>query len=304
MLFRFFGFVLLLALASCSSYAPQYWGAPQPFVEQARATLPTRVELTEVPFVAQDDWYCGPAALSMVLQYAGASAGFAEVSPKLLVPGREGSLQLEMMAATRTFGRVPQVIEPTLQALLAELAAGRPVIALENFGNDWYPIWHYSVVVGYDLDKREVYRRSGLRKRVAVPMPIFEHVWMHEGYWAMVVLAPDDTPSKPKPTAWREQLALTEPFIDAPAAQRAWRNYLASFPDDTIGLAGLGNSLHAQGDWQGAAQKYKQALQQAPANTRLARLAQQVFTQAQDTTAAACAAKIEQQGASWPCTAP
>jgi hypothetical protein len=297
-------FAALAVLGGCSSYAPQYWGEDTPFAQRAAAELPTRVELTDVPFVPQDDWYCGPAALSMVLQYGGAEASFAQVSPKLLLPARQGSLQLEMMAATRTFGRVPHVIEPTLQGLLRELAAGRPVIALENFGTSWYPLWHYSVVVGYDLEKQEVYRRSGLRQRVAVPMPIFEHVWMEEGYWAMVALAPDDTPTKPQAKAWREQLALTEPFLSAAAAGNAWRNYLATFPEDAIGLAGLGNSQHAQGNWNAAAESYRLALSQEPSNANLARLAQQVFTKAQATDDAACAAKVSQRGQRWPCPTP
>jgi len=47
-------------------------------------------------------------------------------------------------------------LEPRLEDVLREVAAGTPVIVLENYGFRIWPVWHYSVVVGYDLDAGEI----------------------------------------------------------------------------------------------------------------------------------------------------
>ena len=55
---------------------------------------------------------------------------------------------------------------PRLADLLQEVAAGHPVIVLQNLGLEWIPVWHYSVVIGYDLSRGQLVLRSGL----AVPI--------------------------------------------------------------------------------------------------------------------------------------
>ena len=56
------GFIFLSALLpGCAFIAPQTYALK----EQRPAGLPPRVELTEVPFYPQDDYYCGPSALAM-----------------------------------------------------------------------------------------------------------------------------------------------------------------------------------------------------------------------------------------------
>ena len=95
-----------------------------------------------------------------------------EVNPEELVglvyiPEKKGSFQVELLAAARTHGRIPYVIDPQLQVLLAEVDADHPVLVMQNLGVSWYQAWHYAVVAGYDLDREELLLRSGkLRERV------------------------------------------------------------------------------------------------------------------------------------------
>ena len=65
-------------------------------------------------------------------------------------PGREGTLASDMIAAARRNGRVAVPVT-SLPALLAELAAGNPVIVFQNLGLGFVPRWHYAVAFGYDL---------------------------------------------------------------------------------------------------------------------------------------------------------
>jgi hypothetical protein len=46
--------------------------------------------------------------------------------------------------------------KPGCQQLCEEVAAGHPVIVLQNIGLSWYLVWHYAVVVGYDLHEGTV----------------------------------------------------------------------------------------------------------------------------------------------------
>src|SRR3954468_44026 len=189
------GFVFLAALVSgCSLIAPQTYALKETLKENS-LDIPQRTELTEVPFFPQIDYYCGPSSLAMVLSAAGARAMPDTLVDQVFLPGRKGSLQVEMLSAARRNGMVAYELEPHVIDLLRELAAGTPAIVLEHYGPfRWFPVWHYSVVVGYDLPELEVIRRSGKRARLPTPLPVFEKIWREEDYWAMIVVPPERVP--------------------------------------------------------------------------------------------------------------
>ena len=67
-----------------------------------------------------------------------------KTSPEALVeqvylPQREGSLQAEMLAAPRRHGLVSYPLAPRLADLLKEVAAGTPVIVLQNLTFSFAP---------------------------------------------------------------------------------------------------------------------------------------------------------------------
>ena len=86
--------VALLALGGCISL-PQ----TEALRESGHAGLPARVELVDVPYYAQEDLMCGPTSLAMALNAAGIDAKVASLTEQVYLPGREGSLQIEMLAA-------------------------------------------------------------------------------------------------------------------------------------------------------------------------------------------------------------
>src|SRR5471032_2879219 len=136
------GFLFLsAALSGCSLIAPQ----TSALKAQRPADLPPRAELTQVPFFPQEDYYCGPAALAMVLNAAGVKVTPEDLVDQVYLPGRKGSLQVEMLAATRRHGLVAYELAPKVEDMLREIAAGSPAIVLENYGPfKWFPLWHYS----------------------------------------------------------------------------------------------------------------------------------------------------------------
>ncbi|MDO8595978.1 MAG: PA2778 family cysteine peptidase [Sulfuricaulis sp.] len=256
------GFLFFSALLSgCSLIAPQTYALK----EQRPPDLARRVELTQVPFFPQEDYYCGPAALAMVLNAAGVKVSPEDLVDQVYLPGRKGSLQVEMLAAARRHGLVAYELAPRVTDMLREIAAGTPAIVLENYGPfRWYPLWHYSVVVGYDLDRLEVIRRSGTRPRRPTPLPIFENLWKDEGYWAMVAVPPDRVPATATEQRYASAVIALEKSGQFKHALTAYNALLRRWPASLAGQMGRGNTAYALQDLETAEAAFRQATQKHP----------------------------------------
>jgi tetratricopeptide (TPR) repeat protein len=181
--------IFFLMVGGCRTLPP-----PAALSEGQIAALPRLVELVDVPFFAQEEYQCGPAALSMVMKHAGLAVDPEMLKPEVYLPGREGSLQVEMMGATRRHGLVAYQMSPVLGEVLEEVARGTPVVVLQNLALDWYPVWHYAVVIGYDLDNKEVLLRSGRERVQRISLVAFENTWARSAHWAMVAVQPGKIP--------------------------------------------------------------------------------------------------------------
>ena len=227
------------------------------------ATWPDQVLLATVPFHAQDDHLCGPASLAMVAQAAGRDVTPAQLTPQVYLPGRQGALQVEMLAATRRMGLVPYPLAPELRAVLAEVAAGEPVLVLLNLGLSFSPLWHYAVVIGYDRATQDLILHSGTTARQRMPVSTFEQTWARSEHWAVRVGAPASLPHDAEPLRWARAVAALE-RVDPPAAYTAWSTALQRWPDDRAALLGLGNAAYAMGQPERAAQAFESATRMHP----------------------------------------
>lgn len=254
--------LLLLAvvvLAGCST-TPQ----TKALLTAAPSGIPLRKELTEVPFYPQEQYQCGPAALATALQFSGSDATPEALIPLVYVPGRQGSFQVEMLAATRRHHRLAHIIEPSLEGLFASVAAGQPVLILQNLGLDWYPRWHYAVVVGYDLERRHVLLRSGITERYVMGMKLFERTWRRAEHWGMVTLRAGELPASGSDRAYFLSAAAFETQAPPALADTAWRAGLDRWPHSIELLMGHGNFLHGQGDTAAAIERYQAVTVLAP----------------------------------------
>jgi hypothetical protein len=258
----------VLALAGCSTLIPQTVGLRTDWP----AGVPQQAELAQVPFFPQDEYQCGPAALAMAMKFAGASA----ITPQALVdevwlPSRKGSLQLEMLAAPRRHGLVSYQLAPTFADLLRDVAAGHPVVVLQDVGlmTPLMAEWHYAVVNGFDYATGSIYLRSGLQVRQEMPFSYFERTWLAGKYWAMVVTTPDDIPATATESRWLEALLGLARGGDHAAAARAYRAAWQRWPESLPAAVGLANHLHASGSLQDAAGVLRTALQKFPGSVIL-----------------------------------
>ena len=224
-------------LTGCAQLVPQTIGLRSGWP----ADVPRALELREVPFFPQTQYDCGPAALAMILDAAGAQVVPDDLIEQVYLPARRGSLQVEMLAAPRRHGLVGWQIPAHYDALLRELAAGRPVLVLQNLGIWPFDYWHYAVVVGFNYESGELYLRSGETKRQALPFTIFEATWRRSGYWAMVVSPPDMIPASATEVAYLPVLLAFERVAGPMASRRAWQAFLDRWPANALASIALSN---------------------------------------------------------------
>ncbi|WP_165869134.1 PA2778 family cysteine peptidase [Thiogranum longum] len=208
-------------------------------------TLPRAVQLDDTPFFPQTAYQCGPAALATVLQAQGISTTPDDLSRGVYLPARKGSLQVEMIAAARRLQALPYVLEPSFAALLQELAAGNPVLVLQNLGLSVLPRWHYAVVVGYDLDRQVLVLRSGTLKQRITPVAVFLRTWRRSGQWALVVLPVGKIPVTANPATYLRTAHAFEETGMVEQAAAAYRAATKRWPQEASVWMVSGNMAFA-----------------------------------------------------------
>ena len=230
---------------------------------ETTTSLPA-IELREVAFFPQEQYQCGPAALATVLDWSGVAVTPEALVPDLMIPARKGSLQIELQAQARARERVPYPFQGNLKILYAELAAGHPVLVLQNLAFNWSPVWHYAVVVGMNPEQGTITLRSGRDPRRVVDQTVFERTWARAQFWALLVLPPDRLPATAEPdnvlqvALGLEQLerwSLVEPWYQA--AMQRW-------PQQTVFALGVANSRYSRGELVAAEEGYREVIRKFP----------------------------------------
>jgi hypothetical protein len=237
-------FLCLIGLSGCASLVPQTMGLRDSWPQG----VATHTEIRDVPFFPQEAYQCGPAALATTLIHAGTPVTQEALVERVYLPGREGSLQVEMLAAPRRYGKVSYQLAPRFDDLLREVAAGNPVIVLQDTGVGPIVRWHYAVVVGFDYPAGELYLRSGETRRLAMPFTVFEYSWRKSGYWAMVTLSPDRIPATAIENFYLAAVSAMDRVGEARAAQTAYATFLDRWPDSIGASIGLANLHYARGE--------------------------------------------------------
>jgi tetratricopeptide (TPR) repeat protein len=228
------------------------------------APLPPVVELASTPFHPQADQQCGPAALATVLGAARRPVTSEALAREIFVPGRQGSLQPELIGAIRARGLLPYELGADLGELTAELAAGRPVLVLQKQGLGPWPAWHYAVAVGYDTARDTVLLRSGTTERLALRAATFDATWSRAGRWAIVAIEPGTLPARPDLSRYVHATAALESVGQLDAASAAYQAAVRQWPDSPMPRFGLANVAAARGDWAEAERGYRATLQLEP----------------------------------------
>jgi tetratricopeptide (TPR) repeat protein len=232
------------------------------------------IELADTPFFPQEVNECGPAALATVLTASGVATTPEALAPILYLPGRQGSLQAEVIAAARRHGRVPYPLAPRLDDLLATIAEGTPVLVLQNLGLKLRPQWHYAVAIGFDSDDDTLILRSGAQPRRVQSAGAFDRAWALAERWAVAVVAPDAPPARADAATWLRAASAFEELRQPELAQRAYVAATQRWPQEPLTWQVLANLRHAQRDLRGAEDALRRAQALAPSAATLNNLAQ------------------------------
>lgn len=249
----------MLLLGGCAS-TPQ----SRQILTRGPGDLPAKIELTETPFFPQTQYQCGPAALATVLQAHGVHTTPEKLSTQVYIPDRKGSLQIEMTVAARRHAMLPYPLQPQLKDLLTEVAAGNPVLVLQNLAFGWYPKWHYAVVIGYDTNTDDLILRSGTTRRWITPFEVFERTWQRAGYWALVLVPVGEIPRTATPLRYLKAAHAFEETGNPRLALKAYRAAGKRWPDDATVWMALGNMEFSSQNWSKAVEAFEKATRLKP----------------------------------------
>ncbi|MFN2381422.1 MAG: PA2778 family cysteine peptidase [Guyparkeria sp.] len=233
--------------------------------DQTRTAVPESYLIDEVPFRGQREYQCGPATLAMLLAHADKPVSVDELIPQVFLPGREGSVQPEMLASVRRQELIPFVIPGRLEAVLQEVAADRPVAVLQNLSLSWWPMWHYAVVIGYDLEEERLVLHSGETPRRDIAMGRFDATWARSDRWGFVALPPGELPNVLDGRRAVQAISSFESVQGAEMALPAWRALAARESSLALASFGLGNALAASGERREAVRAFRRAVEADPA---------------------------------------
>lgn len=208
-------------------------------------TRPEQRTLDDIPFHAQDAYQCGPAALSTMLNARDIPATPEELVDRVYLPERGGTLKVEMVSAARERGLLSYPLKGRLDALIREINAGNPVLVMQNLALDWWPQWHYAVVIGYDRKASEIILHTDTRRAHAEPMRPFMNSWKRADYWARVMVPPDQLPATAEPLPWLSAASDLEATGQLEAARKAYKTALDAWPNQPAARFGLGNVAYA-----------------------------------------------------------
>lgn len=200
----------------------------------------------------------------MAMNFYGMQLSPSELAKDVFTPGRKGSFQSEMKAAVRKRGMIAYELTSELVYLLAEVSVGHPVIILQNKGVKYYPVWHYALVIGYDLDKKQIYLHSGANKNYAVSMSVFEFTWKRSNRWAMVVLPTDTLPNDRNLINALQAVVDLEEVGQIQAANQAYRTITKRWDKSFVAIMGAANTYLNLGKPEHATPFYLRASELKP----------------------------------------
>ena len=225
--------------------------------------LPRNPEIKAVPFYPQEKFQCGPAALAMAFGWSGLQVSPDTLAQEVFTPTLKGSYQSALIGATRRHGQLAYLLNERGD-LYQEIAAGHPVIVLQNLGLSWYPKWHYALAIGFDLNRRIILLHSGTTPRKITAMAVFESTWRRSDYWGLLVLPPGQLPATGELADVIPAVVALEKAGQWSAAIEGYAAVLKRWPRSLAAYIGLGNCWYALGNLDSAASVLHEASNRFP----------------------------------------
>jgi tetratricopeptide (TPR) repeat protein len=197
------------------------------------------------------------------MNWAGKKVSVDQIAQQVYTPAMKGSLQLDMITASRRQGMLAIPIEG-FDALFSEISAGHPVIVFENLALSWAPTWHYALVFGYDLPRQTVLMHSGPEAFKKWDIRKFERSWQLADHWGLLVLPPGELSFTAGELAHVQAASALEQMGQSEAAQTSYLRILQRWPQSLSAEIGLANIAYNQKDYTSAIRFLRQATSAHP----------------------------------------
>lgn len=226
-----------------------------------------------VPFIPPRSELCGSTSIEMVSSYWQSTTPFipklsmSELDTHTLIPAKKGTLQIEMVTAARANGLIAYPLEPTFDALLTELGVHHPVIVLVNRSFAWHPLWHYTPVIGYDGEGRNVRVHFSDQPNEALSIATFGALWKRSGNWGVILLPPGELPATVSAKTFLRAAYEFEKTGNVEGAISAYESALTRWPQDTDILFALANAQYNTLHHSKAEGNYRKLLALKPSDT-------------------------------------
>ncbi len=208
----------------------------------------------------QEEYFCGPSSMATLLNNQHVEFVYSDVVGATFTPALKGTLQIEMKATARRYGLIPYEINPKLAAVLSEVSNNRPVLILFNLGLDPLPVWHYSVVTGFNKATKEIFLSGVKNTQTWMSFEEFERFFERGGSWAVVALKP---PLLPIASSEKEMIRAIADMAEVgykEQAKLAADNYVKQHPLSFLGSMMLANIHYEMKDYFNATTEYRRAL--------------------------------------------
>ena len=204
-----------LLVAGCVTALVGCAGSVAPEVKR----LPERVELSGT-FYRGEAYQSGPQVLASLLSQQGIVITPGLLEKPLHLPGAEDKLQQNLQSLAREYGMVVYPLDSNLPALLAQVAAGYPVMVRFSEGSAFWAEPRYAILSGYDRLKQKVLLRAGMNRRELMSFSSFESALEKSGGWAVLIQKPTQIPAAVDQQRWLKAAdALAQAGQEREAAQ-------------------------------------------------------------------------------------
>jgi predicted double-glycine peptidase len=157
---------LILLLTTGSSHA----------VEAGSAQV---TQIAGVPFVKQENGFCGPVALAEVMAYYQVHDDQKTIARAIYLPKLQGTLITDLERYAIDKGFTTRLAQGTPAEVQDFIRQGRPVIVLIDRGFWAFSRPHYLVVIGFD--ERGFIAHTGMQAACSISEADFQKTWAKKG---------------------------------------------------------------------------------------------------------------------------
>ncbi|MCI4399938.1 MAG: PA2778 family cysteine peptidase [Campylobacteraceae bacterium] len=208
----------------------------------------------------QSDYHCGPSAIATILSNQKVEYSYDDIARKTFTPELKGTLQSEMKAVLRSYGVIPYELKGGIGAILAEASNDTPSIVLLNLGLKTVPVWHYTVITGFDKKEQKIYLSSPDGKETWMYFDEFESFLDRSGNWVIAALKPPLLPISADEDSILNAILDMYDVGEKESAKQAAIAYLSKKPSSYFGIITLANIYFSENDFKNAVFMYKEAL--------------------------------------------